>query len=413
MGNRVDPKDKNNSRGSLVTIDENRILHVNGQPFFPVGARHMPIGADPALLKETGFNCMRWTAFGTDTALVSAVELPDELGGLMFYPYIYNYGDLSDEVDKKRTALAELINRVKDHPALLCYEQRNEPACTYREPSKPQSPPDGMITGSDLIRSLDPNHPIRVGHLTCNLVSTLRDYNPAVDIVGCNPYMVFAPGMRPFVGTRPDGKLADCPDQTLSAVGKYTTKMMRVAEGRPVWMQVQACANENWFNPAHTPETRDHGLYEHHRLYPNRWQMRFMAFNAIIRGATALEWAMIKLPVDSGAWIDVSRVIGELRSLHDVLASPPWGGVIAIEYSELGFSDWDGVETLVKIYRGKPWILAANTQFDPMIATFSNLPDGLGDKVNVVGEDRQVAVGNGAFTDRFQPYEVHVYGPVE
>ena len=396
-------------RGSLVTIDNNRIIHVNGKPFFPIGARHMPLGATPKLLKETGFNCMRWTVFGTDTTLVSAVDLPADLGGLMFYPYIYNYGDFSEDAETRQEALTKLINKVKSHPDLLCYEQRNEPAYTYLDAAKPQSPPEGMIAGSGMIRSLDPDHPIRVGHLNCNLVSTLRKYNHAVDIVGCNPYMVSAPGLRRFVGSRSDGKPVDCPDQTMSAVGKHTTKMMRVAEGRAVWMQIQGCSNESWYNPTHTPETKDHGVYEHHRIYPNRWQMRFMAFNAIIRGATAMEWALIKLPVDSGAWMDVSTVIGELNSLHDVLASPPWGGKLNIEYTELGFSDWDGVETLVKLHRKRPWILAVNTQFDPMIATLSNLPEELTGELEVVGEDRRVKITNTSFTDRFQPYEVHVY----
>ena len=352
---------------------------------------------------------MRRTAFGTDTALVAAVDLPADLGGLMFYPYIYNQGDFSEDAESRQKALTELINKVKEHPDLLCYEQRNEPAYTYLQAAKPQTPPEGMIAGSDLIRSLDPDHPIRVGHLNCNLVSTLRKYNPAVDIVGCNPYMVSAPGARRFVGTRPDGKLVDSPDQTISAVGEHTAKMMRVADGRAVWMQIQGCSNESWYNPAHTPETKDHGVYEHQRLYPNRWQMRFMAFNAIIRGATAMEWALIQLPVNSGAWVDLSAVIGELSSLHDVLASPPWDGKLDVEYTELGFSDWDGVETMVKLHNGKPWVLAVNTQFDPMIATFSNLPEGLAGEVEVAGENRRVDISNGALTDRFQPYEVHVY----
>ena len=30
-------------------------------------------------------------------------------------------------------------------------------------------------------------------------------------------------------------------------MGDYTTKMMRAGEGKPVWMQLQAYANEYWF----------------------------------------------------------------------------------------------------------------------------------------------------------------------
>ena len=371
----------------------------------------MPLGATPRLLRRAGFNCMRWVAFdgGRAGGSIPASTLPSDLGGLKFYPYLYDRADFSRDAARRRKDLAALVRRVRRNPALLCYEQRNEPALAWRDPARPQSPPDGMIAGSRLLRELDPDHPIRVGHMTSNLVATLRRYNPAVDVVGCNTYIVDAPGHRLYVGCRQDGRFLDSPNQTLSAVGDMTTKMVRVAEGRPVWMQIQAMANEDWFSLAHTPENRGSTSFEHTRLVPTHWQCRFMAYDAIIRGAVGLEFAMYKLSVNEPAWIGISRVIGELRDLHDVLASAEWPGTIRIDYRELGFSDWTGVETRVKRHRGRPWILAANTQADPMEATFSNLPDGIGRNLNVFGEDRTVAVKSGRFTDYFRPYEVHVY----
>ncbi|MAE64224.1 MAG: hypothetical protein CMJ18_08100 [Phycisphaeraceae bacterium] len=394
-----------------VELRRDHVCLADGRPVFPIIARHMPIGADEAMLRDVGFNAIRWTPFGMDACEQDAPPVPEDFGGLMFATYVFNRAELSGPDDPRARELTAIVEAVRNHPDLLCYEQRNEPAYTHREPARAQASPEGMARGSALIRSLDPSHPIRVGHMCCNLVSTLRRYNAAVDVVGCNPYMVMAPGMRSFVGTRADGLLADCPDQTIAAVGRYTQKMTRVAEGRPVWMQVQGAANENWFSPEHTPENRDLGLYEHHRLYPSLWQMRFMAFDAIINGATGLEWMLYRIPIDASAWLDVRRVIGELAGLHDVLAAPCRNEPLEVSYTEFGFSDWDGVQTIVKQHDGQPWIFAANSQFDPMIATFDNLPDGLGGKVRVRGEDREVAIENGTLTDRFQPYEVHVYGP--
>lgn len=400
--------------GSVVRIGEDRLLQVNGKPFFPIGARHIPEGADHSLLKAVGFNCRRWMAFGGDKMARDRREVPSDLDGLLFYPYLYDRADFAGdaaEVAARKQELTALIEEVRDHPALLCYEQRNEPASTFRDYATPQSPPEGMIEGSRVVRELDPHHPIRVGHITHNLVSTLRRYNAAVDIVGCNPYVVSPPGLRQHIAWRPDGLFFDSPNQTLSAVGDFTSKMMRVAEGRPVWMQLQAMANENWHSVDHTPEQRGTCLYEHQRLYPNRWQMRFMFFSAVIRGATAVEWAVYRLSIDEPAWLDVKRVIGEISALHDVLAAPVWKGCLEMEYKELGFSDWTGVETLVKLHQGRPWILSANTQFDPMEATISSLPSGIDKKLMVFGEDREVNVSNGQFTDYFKPYEVHIYGP--
>ncbi|MSO21736.1 MAG: hypothetical protein EXQ58_00475 [Acidobacteria bacterium] len=392
-----------------VTIDDHRTLLFNGKPFFPITVRHMPEGATHQMLREIGFNAIRWTPFGMAAFEKQTWEIPEELAGLAFYAYLYNRADLSSDGASRRHELEQLVHAVMGHPAFLCYEQRNEPACSYRDLAKPQSTAEGLIAGSEVIRALDRDHPIRIGHMNTNLVSTLRRYNPAVDIVGCNPYIILAPSMRMIAGMRPDGKVVDCPDQTLSAVGQCTSKMMRVAEGRPVWMQIQGASNENFYHPGHTPETQNQGVYEHHRLYPSRWQMRFMAFNAIIRGATGLEWMLVRHSIDTSAWLDVCKVIGELQSLHDVLASPPWTGRMEVEYTELGFSDWDGVETLVKLHDDKPVILAANTQFDPMIATFSNLPEGASGSLVVLGENRRIQISGGKFTDRFQPYEVHVY----
>jgi len=53
--------------GSVVRIDKDRMLIVDGKRFLPIGARHIPKGADPAMLKEAGFNCMRWLPYANET----------------------------------------------------------------------------------------------------------------------------------------------------------------------------------------------------------------------------------------------------------------------------------------------------------------------------------------------------------
>ena len=394
-----------------VCLDENRIARVDGRPFFPIIARHMPDGGTPAILSEAGFNAMRWTAFGTATKGDTGVQLPCDTADLLLDVYIYNRGDFSVEQEGRKRELTQLIKLVREDPRLLSYEHLNEPAwSTDQNRARPQGSPAGMSEATQLIRSLDPNHPIHIGHMVCNLVSTLQKYNDAVDIVGCNPYVVAGAGDRHYYCLR-DGRYVDCADQTLSAVGQLTSKMVRVAQGRGVWMQLQAMAAENWYSEDYWPEVKNTGIYEHVRVYPSVWQMRFMAFNAIIRGATGLAWAMHGTPVQGNVWRDICKVIGELHDLHDVLAGEPMATELEIEYTEMGFSDWDGVEVLVKRSDSRPWMLAANTQADPMIATFSNVPEGMGSCMRVFNENREIDIDKGKFTDRFQPYEVHVYAP--
>lgn len=402
---------------TCVTTHGAQALKVNGKPLFPITARHMPIGGSAKLLSDIGFTAMRWTPFGRAKYNIESYEgcsyePPQDLGSLMFYPYVFTCGDLSRNAHERRRQLSNLVSAVKDHPNLLCYEQVNEPAFTWMADRIVATSPEGMVAGSNLIRKLDPDHPIRIGHMCANLVSTLKKYNAATDIISCNPYCISAPNARRFVGTRADGYLTDHADRTLSVVGRYTDKMKRVADTQSVWMQIQGSSNENWYNPNHTPETRDHGVYNHHLRYPTYWEMRFMAFNAIIHGATGLEWMLIRHHVDSPTFHDVKMIIGQLRDLHGVLASPTIPHDFDIEYSEMGFSDWDGVEALVKRHGGRIYILSANTQFDPMIATFRTLPEGIGKKVEVLNEQRTIEVGTDGFTDRFQPYEVHIYASI-
>lgn len=395
--------------GTRVTIGSDRTLRLNGRRFFPVGARHMPYGADFAALRDAGFNCLRWPVAGMDHNRLSGWSLPPaDMEGLLVNPYLFACAEIAGEATAKRAELQALIGELRDHPALLCYEQRNEPSWHWGDFARPKSSPEALAAGSAIIREADPRHPIRIGHGSCNLTSTLRKYNAAADIVGCNPYPLNAPASRINCATRFDGRSVDSPNQTLSSVGEYTTRMMRAGEGRPVWMQLQAMPNENWHSGHYTPGLRDQGYYESDRLYPTRWQMRFMAYNAIVRGATALEWALFGIRTDTSHWLNVRAVIGELSALGDVLAAPTWAGKLQAEYEELGFGDWSGVETLVKRHDGKLWILAVNTQFDPAQAVLSGLPDGLR-SLRVCGEDRTVPVSSGAFADRFQPYEAHVY----
>ena len=321
------------------------------------------------MLADAGFNCLRWAPFGLGLADTPPFEVPADLGGLLFYPYLHDRGDLSQDTAARTEDLRRLILAVRDHPALLCYEQRNEPAYTFRDQARPgtrsrASSPAAVSSGSS-------TWTIRSAWATWTATwyrrsgATTRGRTSSAAI----PTWSAPRGTDPTSDCCPDGQLIDCPNQTLSAVGDYTTKMMRVAEGRPVWMQIQAMANEDWFNEQHTPENRGSTIHPHQRLFPSAWQMRFMAFNAIIRGATALELAMLRVRLDEGAWTEIRKVVGELRALHDVLAAPSWPGVLDVDYTELGFSDWTGVETLVKAHAGQHWILAANTQFDPAEAT--------------------------------------------
>ena len=389
-----------------VTIDEKRITHVDGEPFFLIGARHMPKGGTPELLRDTGFNAYRALAFGHESG--EPEEIPSDLEGIFFWSYLYNRADFT-RFPGHESQLRERVEQLKDHPALLCYENLNEPTLLY--PGDPfKAEPENLAVGTALLRDLDPAHPVWLAHSCTNTVETLRRFNGCLDIVGANPYPVHVPGMRQHIGVRRDGKMLDCPDQSIHAVGRYTDKMMKVADGQlPVWMIMQALANEHWYSPVHTPEMAGQGIDESKVLYPAYGQMRFMVFDAVVHGATGIAFGMWRTPVGGDIWRDITRLVGEIRGLHDALCAPPVMEDTEISHADIGFTVWDGVRVLARRLRDTLYIFAVNTQFDPAEVTVRMKSLPAASRATVVDEGREVAVVDGSMADRFEPYEAHVY----
>lgn len=389
-----------------VGFDEHRRAYADGRPFFLIGARHMPEGGTPSLLAEAGFNAYRALAFGHEVSGPSPLPATDE--GILFWAYIYDRAVLSRCSDYRRQ-LGEYVREARNHPSLLCYENLNEVATCWRN-RPPKALPAELEEGTRLLRELDPHHPIWLAHSCERTVETLAQYDGCADILGCNPYPVQPPVLRQHIGVRPDGRMLDCPDQTLHAVGRYTEKMMRVGNGQmPVWMLVQAMANENWFSPAHTPEMAEEGVDESEILYPTREEMRFMAFDAIIAGATGIAFALWKTPVGSQTWQDVTSLVRELNAFSPALTAPPMTGGFGITYADLGFTIWDGVRLMARRRGSSAYLFCANTAFDPARVTIALPACVRSGAAGVEGEDREVPIDKGTIHDDFQPFGVHVY----
>ena len=391
---------------SEVTIDANRITRVGGRPFFLIGARHMPEGGTPEMLRDAGFNGFRRLAFGHESGEPEAI--PSDLEGIHFWLYLFDRADFTRSRDYERQ-LRDIVSEVRGHPRLLCYENLNEPTLFFEHDGF-KAQPDDLARGTAVLRELDPDHPIWLAHCCQNAVETLRRFNPCADIVGANPYPIYVPGMRRHIGVRADGKMLDCPDQSIHAVGKYTDKMMKVAGGQlGVWMLIQALANEHWHNPEHTPEYVGQGIDESKVLYPTYAEMRFMVFDAIVHGATGVAFSMHRTPTEGAIWRAIVRLVGELAELHDALCAPPVVDPAEVSYADLGFTIWDGVRVLARRLQDAVYLFAVNTQFDPMQATVRMKSIEGATKAFVVHEGREVPVEGGAITDRFDPYDVRVY----
>lgn len=389
-----------------VTIDSNRTTHIDGKPFFLLGARHMPIGATPDMLADAGFNAYRTLAFGHDVAEPEPLPAGDE--PLLHWSYLYDRTILDRDGDYRRQ-LTEHIERSRQHPKLLCYENTNEVARFWKG-SKPSVTPEQLVEGTNLVRKLDPDHPIWIAHTRHRTAEALAQYSPFGEITSCNCFPIAPQGMRQHIGVRDDGRVQDCPDTSLHSMGLYTRKMMTVGGGKlAVWMQVQAMAYENWFNEKHAPEMEGQTVDESKIVYPTYDELRFMAYDAILCGSTGLTFAMYKTPADSQMFRDTCRVVGELRDLTAALTAPPCEAPVSVTYEDLGYTIWDGVLTMARRLGDEVYLFAANTAFDPARATMISASLNGASRAAVCGEDRDVAIDDGAITDDFAPYAVHVY----
>ena len=61
----------------IVQIGRDRVTQVDGRPFFLIGARHMPEGGTPEILRDAGFNAFRQQCELCRHEIVSVYVLAD------------------------------------------------------------------------------------------------------------------------------------------------------------------------------------------------------------------------------------------------------------------------------------------------------------------------------------------------
>jgi hypothetical protein len=214
----------------------------------------------------------------------------------------------------------------------------------------------------------------------------LRRYSPVTDVHGVNRYPI---------------AIGD-PDPDLDQVGRWTNLLRWATPNRAVWTTLQVCWT--WSYDA-----------SDNVVLPTFEQERFMAYDAIVNGATALAFYGANNPrcwsqADEARgwnwtfWAGVLEpLVGELRAgsrLEPALVRP-------------GSTRWlptSSPETqaiLRRGARGEHWVIATHAGEPSDVAVYG-LPRGvLG--ADVYTEDRRVDVSEGTLVDAFDRWGVHVY----
>ncbi len=336
--------DSNPPPGAAI-LDRQGTLLVDGKPFFPIGVYWAPTDKWPAL-KAHGFNTVHAWLYANEKSdqrlqaaealgLKVVVEMSDTLRGKC---------DLAD--------IGRRVERMKDSPALLCWYPVDEP-----QPSG--TPLRGLLESYNLIRRLDPFHPVL--QVQCN-TALLDNYGLACDVIATDPYGATTQVAR-WV--------------------QLSYASQRVP--RAVWAVLRAFP---------TPEL------------PTPERLQCDTFIALINGAKGLLY--FSFSFGNEYRLDQSPLWEAFAELNPrVAALAP----VFLQGEKLDVPPGDAAVFQVGMWRhvGYLYVLAANCKDESARLTFS-MPKGIrvGPTADVLFEGRTVPV-NGAIRDRFGPWGTHVY----
>jgi hypothetical protein len=264
-------------------------------------------------------------------------------------------------------------------------------------PAKADELTEAVARGCQTIRRLDAEHIIWQNHAPRNSVGRLREYNQAVDAVGCDIYPV------PF--DRAVGH-SDLKDTNLTAVAAYTDRMREAAPGKSIWMVLQGFGWRDLSEAGKGDPDPGKGRR------PDLHETRFMAYDAIVHGANAiLYWGTHYIEKDSRLWRDLMTVARELRALEPaILGQRPENMPIAAADETFGSIDGQGPRLMLRKTQDHWVLIAVNEHSQGISFTISNLPDETESRTLYrLYSNEAHTVRGGTIHDGIGGFGVHIY----
>jgi len=330
---------------TYVTDDETVL--VNGEPFFARGLYHVN-PEDYELVKAAGFNAVQCRFDNVPAAQAAGLRTGVAL-----------YWTARPNSERWRAAMDAVV----DNASVFAWWMQDEPA---NESSVIEALADGYL----YVRTQDPNRPA----YTCiNNPNAYEQLAPQTDIV--------APDVYP-IGRTPLTTISDTLDHAAAVIPNHV-----------VWFIGQVWPWPN--SPLVTPE-----------------QHRCMSYLALAHGARGLFWYSFRDPnwyLPEGnpeLWAETQTVNDELIALEPALLTRNVGqAVIATEGGEVhACAKRVGDElTIIAVNPGEAAV-AARIPLADLAPALTCAPE-----VEVLFEDRALALAAGAIADDFAPLAVHVY----
>lgn len=319
-------------------------------------------------------------------------------------------GPTEEQLDALRAAGMPVVcsqNRVgmahKDDPLIVAWMHNDEPD-NAQPIVDPQSgrrswggpvPPQKVVEDYQRLRARDDTRPIflNLGQGVANdewkgrgrgaHIDDYLTYVQGADIVSFDVYPVA--GIR-----KPDG------ENYLWYVAKGVSRLVDWSRGKKIIWNCIECTHISSPRKA-TPH-----------------QVRAEVWMAIIHGSTGiiyfvhqfqptfLEPALLSDPEMLAA---VTATNEQIHELAPVINSPTVPDAVSIEAS----NDEVPIAAMVKRFEGDTYVFAVGMRNGATRGTFALQDVPSGKTVEVLGENRQLEIKDGRFSDAFEPYDVHLY----
>jgi len=390
------------ARANQAILNADQVLEIDGQQIFvicfslppPVDGK-APNGKNAiAELADAGATFLRAGSLGGDW---NAARFKEEKKfqdaaaryGLHCWLSLREAASLKPGDAQHEALLRKILTAFRHHPGLGAYKGVDEP-----EWGKHPLPP--MERAWQIIKELDPHHPVVLIQAPRGTVASLRTYNAVSDIAGVDIYPIaYPPGLHSqFVKTNAE----------ISMVGDYARLMMEVGEQKkPLWMTLQVV----WSGVSNPGKTL--------RL-PTFPEERFMTYQAIINGARGVNYFGAGIPA---GWNEQDRKLGwnwhfwdrVLRPVVEEIGtkSPLYPALVAPKSPLPLQVKGDGVEFCAREVGKDFFLLACKREGATIKAEFSGLPASATEGDVLFESPRTVQAKDGKLTDWFAPFDVHVY----
>lgn len=346
--------------------------------FYPIGIYGVPSTNDLVTVRKAGFNLV------SGPAREDYLDAAASLGlGVMASP-----GTSAGPVFNSMTARS-VVHQFDSHPALWAWYLVDEPDMN-------RVPPEQVTNANRFIKNLPARKPTT---LVIYHGYTSIDYANITDITMIDHYPI------PWL------PLANFPQHL---------RMTRLSLGKkkPMIAVLQA------FDWSAYPEQLPG---ETNLRPPTHAEMRCMAYCALAQRANGLffyafEGGDWKIQEHPEVWEDLKKVVSEVRHYLPLFEAEHiwWPSHSHYGDSSKRFNsalDASISVSLLRVEKGNPfvipgdYVLGVNTTDQSHVYSFT-VPHLSLSAVSVLGEDRLIAILNTWIEDEFEPYAVHIYGPL-